>query len=795
MTLRRRAAIAWLAIAVAAACFLAWHFQRGLPLNTDLMALLPREGQGSAAQKARDAVSQNLGRRILVLVGHPSRAQARAAASSLSDSLDATGLIEPDTPSGAQAMLKLAQLYLPYRAGLLSDADRGLLEAGHGKEVAKRALGQAFGVGGTGESLIARGDPFLLLPSFLMQLPSPMPRAAWDEGLLSVSEAGKTWVLLVRSLAREPFALDVQERLNAAYSQSVATLKAAHPGVEVYRTGAVFFADAGARTALGEASTLGALELGGTILLILAVFRRLGPLLLNVLAGLVGAAMGLVSCLVLFGEVHVFALLFGTSLLGVVVDYGLHYCSTEFEPDAGTPHERLASIMPGLLLSLVTTLIGYVALTLAPLHGLLQIAIFSVFGLAAAFATVVLWFPILDSGRRTRAAGWVLNAASQPFDFWEAGRWRLMRQGLLCLGVAVALVGLARIETNDDVRGMQALAPDLVREQQAIFNATGANTSSEFVLIEGADDETALRRQEAIRPIVAELRAQGAIAGALFPADFIPSSGRQRENRGLMQRELDPLLAAHYAALGLSGARPAPSPSNTEPLTLAQATDSGAFDFLRNLVLAPGVHTGLLQGLKRPDLVRDALSHVAGVRLVEPASEISALFAKYRERTVILIAVSAALMLIPFAFRYGGVGALWIMLPPVASIVLTPAILSLIGAPFNFFHAMALVLVLAIGVDYSVFCAESRDSSRATTMVAILLAATVTLLSFGLLVVSTAPAISSFGSGMLIGITLAFVLAPLSGRCRSPSAVSSHPALDRSRHDRGQQPLPWVNAE
>lgn len=768
--LRRLATIAWLATVVAAALFLAWQIHSGLPLNTDLMALLPREDQESAAQKARDAVSRTLARRIFVLVGHTSRAQARAAALSISGSLDATGLIEPESISGAQTMRKLGQLYFPHRAGLLSEEDRGLLEAGRGDDLAKRALAQAFGVGGTGESLIARGDPFLLLPSFLMQLPSPMPRMAWDDGLLSLNEDGKTWVLLVRSLSGEPFALDVQEKLTAAYSETAAALKAAHPGVEIHRTGAVFFAEAGARTAMQEASALGTLSLGGTILLVLAVFRRLGPLLRNALAGLVGAGAGLASCLALFGEVHVLTLLFGTSLLGVVVDYGLHYSSTEFEPDAGTPSERLVSIMPGLQLSLVMALIGYVALALAPLHGLRQIAVFSVSGLAAAFTTVVLWFPILDRGLRTRAAGWVLHAARQPFDFWEAGRWRLLRLGLLCAGAAIALVGLMRIETSDDVRRMQALAPDLVREQEVIFTVTGAKAGSEFLLVESADDETALRRQEATRPVLAGLRAQGVVAGALFPADFVPSAERQRKNRALIERELDPLLASHYSALGLGGARSAKGPNEAASLTLDQVAQSGALDFLRNLVLAPGVHIGLLQGLSRPDLVRDAFSHVPGVRLVEPASEVSALFAKYRERTVTLMAVSVALMLIPFAFRYGSAGAVWVMLPPVSALILTPAILSLAGVPFNFFHAMALVLVLAIGVDYSVFCAESQDASRSTTMVAILLAAIMTLLSFGLLASSRAPAISSFGSGMLIGITLAFVLAPLASRCRSTSA-------------------------
>jgi predicted exporter len=795
MTLRRLATIAWLATVVAAAIFLAWHVHRGLPLDTDLMTLLPREGPDSAAQKARDGVSQTLARRILVLVGHTSRAKAREAALAMSSALDATGLVEPDIAAGAQGMRQLGQLYFPHRAGLLSEGDRALLQAGRGEELARRALGQAFGVGGTGESLIARGDPFLLLPSFLTQLPSPMPRMTWDNGLLSVNEGGKTWVLLVRSLARDPFALDVQGKLAAAYSETAAAVKAAYPGVEMHRTGAVFFAEAGARTAMHEASVLGTLSLGGTILLILAVFRRLGPLLRNVLAGLVGAGAGLACCLAVFGEVHVLTLLFGTSLLGVVVDYGLHYSSTEFDPDAGTPSERLLSIMPGLRLSLIATLIGYVALTLAPLQGLRQIAVFSVFGLAAAFATVVLWFPLLDRGLRSRAAGWVLNAARQPFDFWEAGRWRFLRHGLLCVGAAVALVGLARVEAGDDVRRMQTLAPDLVREQEIIFAIAGAKAGSEFLLVESADDETALRRQELIRPILADLRAQGAVGGVLLAADFVPSAERQRENRSLVKTELDPLLAAHYAALGLGSARAAESSSDTGPLSLGQATNSGALDMLRSIVLAPGVHVGLLQGLDRPDLVRAALSDVPGVRLVEPTAEVSALFAKYRERTVTLIAVSAALILIAFAFRYGSAGALWVILPPVASIVLTPAILGLLGAPFNFFHAMALVLVLAIGVDYSVFCAESRDASRSTTMVAILLAATMTLLSFGLLATSSALAISSFGAAMLIGITLAFALAPLASRWQTSSVTLRNPVPDVSREDRGTRPLPWANAE
>lgn len=792
MTSRRFAALAWLAFVVVAGGYLAWRIGHGLPIETDLMALLPRESRDSVAQEARDAVSRALSRRVLVLVGHGARAEARAAAARMSARLDATGLFEPEAGSGAEGLRKLGQLYFPARAGLLSKSDREALNAGRGQDLATRALAQAFSVGGTGEGLIARGDPFLLLPSFLTHLPSPMPRVAWDDGVLSVTEGGKTWVLLVRTLAREPFALDVQNTLTTAYAEATQTMKTAHLGVEIRRTGVVFFAAAGARSAITEAATLSLLSLGGTLLLFLAIFRRFGPLLHNMLAILVGVGVGLAGTLILFGEVHVAVLLFGTSLIGVVDDYCLHYNGTEFDPEAGSPDERLRSILPSITLGMLTTVLGYLVLAFAPLDGLRQIAVFSALGIAAAFVTVILWLPALDQGARGRRADRMLSAAGQLFRFWEENRWRWPRRVALCLGVVVALVGFARIETNDDIRRMQALSPELLADQNAILAVTGTRAASEFLLVEGADDEAALRRQEAIAPILGDLQARGAFSGFFSPADFVPSASRQQENRALVIKTLDPLLPRHYAALGLRE-RPAEVSGDVAPLTLDGAMGSGALTFLRDLVVAPGLHVVMPQGLLRPDLVRETFRDVPGVRLVEPAAELSALFGVYRQRALALIAFSACLMFIAFAFRYGAIGAAWVMLPSVAAVVLTPAVLALMGAEFNFFHTMALVLILAVGVDYGVFCAESPKAHRATAMFSIGLAMLTTLFSFGLLSLSHAPAIESFGSSMAIGLTLAFVLAPLASRCRTSVVnVPQKERMNRSHEAVVERPQPWA---
>src|SRR4029453_18731206 len=110
------------------------------------------------------------------------------------------------------------------------------------------------------------------------------------------------------------------------------------------------------------------------------------------------------------------------------------------------------------------------------------------------------------------------------------------------------------------------------------------------------------------------------------------------------------------------------------------------------------------------------------------------------------------------------VGALRVVFPPVAALVATPLILAAAGLKLTFFSAMALVLVLAMGVDYAIFCREAGPDRRASVMIGVALAALSTMLAFGLLAASSVAAVSGFGITLLLGIGLALAFAPLAGR-------------------------------
>jgi predicted exporter len=113
--------------------------------------------------------------------------------------------------------------------------------------------------------------------------------------------------------------------------------------------------------------------------------------------------------------------------------------------------------------------------------------------------------------------------------------------------------------------------------------------------------------------------------------------------------------------------------------------------------------------------------------------------------------------------RYGWIGGLRVMAPSLLAVALAPLFAALAHVAFTFFNAMALVLVLSIGVDYSVFCRETYGARKPVTMLAIVLAALSTILSFGMLAFSRVFAVHAFGMTMLIGIFMAFLFAPLAG--------------------------------
>jgi predicted exporter len=759
-------AFAWALVVAAAGALLMFQLHRGIQLQTDITALLPFEEQDATTRSAKDRVTQILTERVFFLVGDNDRANARAGGAMLAKALTDSGMTRAVTFRTLSDSIKsLGEMYFPYRFGLLADVDRDRLRQNKAGQIVDRAIANVYGPSSIVDANLLRRDPFLLMPEFLSDLPMPAARLVPDDGVLTTRDRGKTWVLLIAQLNDNVYSGAFQDRFIATLNAAEGRLNALMPGLQLLRVGAIFYAQAGAKSATTETARIGVVSVVGTIVLILVVFRAMRPVWLTLIAIAVGILCGFAACVSMFGGIHAAVLLFGVSLNGIAIDYCLQYVSARFGPDAGSPHNRLRRVLPGITLGAATTLIGYVTLMLAPFPGLLQLAVFSSVGLLASFITIVLWLPFLDSSEPLVHGTHVLAMANLLWVFWEDARYRRWRWGTISLIAILTIVGATRLRIDDDVRHQQALAGDLREQESQIRRLTGISGGTEFLLVRGPDRDAVLQTEEAMQVRLASARQDGAIRGFQSIAQFIPSVARQRDNRVLVNDKLlRPYLASYYQRLGVTGV--AQAGGDTTGFLIPDAiSESSPLSFLRNLVLKSDTNGAmdiiLLSGVARLDEIREIAKAFPGVRFVDPTADVTRLLGEYRWRAMILIVVSVLLMMPVLVWRYGVRGAFRVTLAPAIAVLATPSLVALAGVTFTFFNAMALVLVLSIGFDYAVFCRESAPSRRAVTMLGVWLAMLTTLLSFGLLVLSSTYAVHAFGATLLVGTILAFAFSPL----------------------------------
>ncbi len=733
-----------------------WQFWHSARLDTNIMALLPEDEQQPAIHASMQRLTDLASHQVMVMVGAPDWASAqKAAAIAKAELAHAPNLqpaaITPDTLQDAIAF------YQPWRDRLVTPKQAQWLADSSASQLGMSALMQLYQPGSAPRLTTWQDDPLGLWSSWWGARAAEL-RVRPRDGLLWVSGEGQEWVVLSYTRAGSPFAVDGESHLTDALTQARAQVAKAIPSSELLATGIPLHAEAAAAQASREINTIGFGSLLAILVLVWLTFRSLRPIALVALSVLIGCAAALSVTALLFDKVHLLTLVFGASLVGVAEDYGFHYFTARQGHPASERYAILRRLMPSLTLALLTSTLAYLALGLAPFPGLRQMAIFSVIGLSAAFLTVICWFPWLDRGALPLPP--FARRVADSLQHWPT--WKANRHGLLA-ALALALLitgGLAQLNARDDLRQLQSSPPQLIAEQVKASRLLGLPSPAQFFLIEGVDDESVLSREEALKPLLDTLIATGHLSGYRAVSDWLPSQARQSQLAELSaraEREAVAIVAEQ------TGETLTPPLHSTSPLTVATWLAGPAAASINGQWLGDidGRHYSilLLQGLSPaslPTLVKVA-DDLAGVSWVDITSTYSNLLERYRiSMTWLLIggylAVFAALSL-----RFGR-QAWRALLPTLLGSLATLAVLGWFGMPIQLFHILALVLLLGMGVDYGIFLLEHPDDNSAWLAVA--LASISTLLGFGLLALSSTPALSAFGLTMLVGELIIWFITP-----------------------------------
>jgi len=759
----RFAAWAWLAV-VAAVALHQWQFWRGGHFATDVMALLPQDEQAPEVGRATRQMAEQLTRQVVVMIGAPDWPAAQRAAAAWQHALaGAKAPLRESALASADAVRDTLAFYAPYRDRLLTPAQRAMLQKSAPDALVQSALGALAQPGGGFRLAEWRADPLGLWPQWWSARAGDT-RARPRDGVLALEADGLQWVVLVKETTGSAFSLGGNSPLADALGAADAAARAAVPRVRLVEGGVPLHAEAAAARASLEVNTIGWGSLAAVLLLVWLAFRSLRPMLLVGGSLVVGTAVALSVTAWVFGEVHLITVVFGASLVGVAEDYGIHYFASRQAAPATPPLALMSHLLPGLALALVTSMLGYVVLGLPPFPGLRQMALFSVVGLAATFATAACWFPWID--RRPPRATRFAAAVSASLARWP--RFGATRAGLAghALFALACLGGLALLKPNDDLRQLQSSPPALVAAQRELGRLLGLSSPAQFFLVRGVSADDVLAREEALKARLDGLVATHEIAGYRALSDWVPSQARQAADAALTRRVEEGVIAGVDAALGESQQR---ATFDAAPLRLDAWLASPASTSARALWLgavprgADGTAFAsvvMLRGVRDvaalPALERSAQG-LPGVRWVDQVDAVSRLLARYRHAMGALLVGGHLAVLAALAARYGR-RAWRAWLPTAIASVATLALLGALGQPLQLFNVLALALLLGTGVDYGIFLLEHEGDGSA--WLAVVLGAGSTWLSFGLLALSSTPALRSFGLTLLSGIAIVWLVAP-----------------------------------
>lgn len=758
MSTRLRSGL-WLALMTLAALTVILQ-AGGDRLQSDLYALLPDGSGDPGVIAARERLTEPFARATLWLTGAERPGEAARAARELAGQLEASGLFsEIRTDIDSREIHASWRELMPWRQVLLAPSDTRKLRE-EPEAFMQRRLAEVYGLANSAGIIRLGEDPLGLFRRYLAPLREG-PGGAIVDGIMVIDapeaqDGARYFAVLHATVASDAFAVSPDPPLMALWQS--AREWATQQDIELHATGAPLFTAYGSASASREITLIGGLSLLAIISLLVWRFRSPRPLLLTLLVIGAGLTGGLATSLLVFGQLHLITLVFGATVIGVSVDYAFHYLCDSLRPD-WTPQAGLHHVLPALRLALLTSVLAFLSLAIAPFPALRQAAVFTASGLVFSWLTVVWLLPVL-----ARPA-----AATPPRPWLPARR---IRWAVICAGVlVVCLPGLFMLEPRDDIHLLYAAPKPLVADDRMIGELLQRSEGSYFMLVRAGDEQTLLQRQEALLPELSSLVANGTLQGFRAPAELIPSRRRQRQNAELTDALVNSgRLRAYMDRLGLdeAHARAYEAVMSAPPQWLTPETALSRID-ARYRQLWLGCENSecraliTVQGLgAQAETALEALAgEHSGVRWINYVSDISNSMRKHRRLSLGLLVLALAVATGILALLLGPRRGLRVISVPVLAILVSLATVGYSGALFSVFNLMALLVIAGVGIDYALFYHYADHAGRHSAALAITMAASTTVLAFGLLAFSQTPVISAFGITLVPGLFAAWLLALL----------------------------------
>ncbi len=523
----------------------------------------------------------------------------------------------------------------------------------------------------------------------------------------------------------------------------------------------------------------------GIALLLILAFPRPYIGLLSLLPAVAGTAAAFFIYSLWHNAISILTIGFGGAIVSITVDHGIAYLLFLDRPYESSGREAAKEVWAVGLLATLTSVGAFLVLTVSGFSILSQIGQFAALGIACSFIFVhVIFprvFPTMPPAMKKRPLPLAPIVRKLAFS---GGAYR----AYAALAFALVMLMFARPEFNTDFREMNTISVETRAAEKLVADVWGDISTRIFLMSEADSVRQLQHKSDQLAQMLEEELAAGTLASGFVPSMLFPGDERGKENFSAWRKfwnknriaALRQAIAEASVKWGFTSDAFEPFfeatqkkvyrgidiPQSFFPLLGIFKQDDGAettWVQFATLTPAPGYRAGAFYS---------KFSDSGTARAFDPAffsEKLGERLAATFLRMVLMVGVSVIVLL--FVFFFDWQLTLVALLPVAFAFISTLGTLRLSGHPLDIPGLMLSIIILGMGVDYSLFFVRAhqryRDASHPSTgliRMAVFLAAASTLVGFGALNFAEHRLLKSAGLTCFLGIGYsligAFIILP-----------------------------------
>ena len=748
---------------------LSLFFAPPLRLSTQLLDLFPQEDM-QKINEADNILAEKNSQEAVILFASPVFEKAKDTAISFYNEFkDSKDVESASLFFDSDTIAEYSEYFYKSRFVIAGKNTVDLLESGNAGEIATDALASVYGAFNYIPLTHIDKDPFLLterrMKDFLSSSLLAGGNLGMKEDVLSAQMDGIWYVLLRMTLSSQAVSVTgISNSVIREFYSSAASIKNTDPEMQLFFSGFPFHSYESASNAQKEIAILSTISMVFILVLLLIIFRSLIPIILSILNLSISLGLSTAAVFLFFREIHVFTFIFGTTLMGLCIDYSIHFfVSWRGNASLKNGSAIRSSISKSLIMCFISSALAFIVILFTTLPILKQFSIFTIVGLFSSFLTTYCIYPLLK----------VPDEQQRHFKFLEKIKislppvFRIISISVLIVFLIIIIfINPQGMKINNNLSSLYTMSPFLEESERKSAMVMGQGSSPMYFIVSGSSAEETLENEEKLTLRLEEEITRGNLGSFMGTTMFVPSIEYQKRTYKAMNALL-PLAGLQYESLGFPPEyQEIFYKEYAEGETYISPEDANFRTEISNFWIGEvnGYYYScvFLFQAQNSGIFKSIANEHDSVYLINKEEDINRDLNVITRNIILLFIISYFIIAVINFIIYPLKKSIILFITPALGIISVLAFMAIRKIPFGFLSISALVLVFGLGMDYNIFLSGGENAKyQKLTRLAVFLSFITSAVSFGILSFSSFAPVSILGFNVAVGLTTVFIFTML----------------------------------